>query len=66
MIRLSEKLYLNKTLMPKFNLTTKNGEVISKVNSKTLEDAITVFSINKKLNKNQLLNIYDVTQEVNY
>tara|TARA_S200002703_G_scaffold31439_1_gene27489 strand:- start:6118 stop:6276 length:159 start_codon:yes stop_codon:yes gene_type:complete len=52
--------------MPKFNLTTKNGEVISKVNSKTLEDAITVFSINKKLNKNQLLNIYDVTQEVNY
>lgn len=66
MTRLSEKLYLNKTLMPKFNLTTKNGEVISKVNSKTLEDAITVFSINKKLNKNQLLNIYDVTQEVNY
>jgi hypothetical protein len=43
-----------------YGLTTFDGEVILKINSETIEDAVDYFSKIKRLSKSELLHIFDV------
>lgn len=43
-----------------YGLTTFDGEVILKINSETIEDAVDYFSKIKRLSKFELLSIFDV------
>jgi hypothetical protein len=50
--------------MKKFNLCLKNSkEVINKVKSSTLVEAINFFSVVKNLKPNNLLELYHITEE---
>ena len=48
--------------MKKYQLTTKDGEVINSVNTNNMETAISYFTIQKQLFPEQLLEIYNVIE----
>ena len=48
--------------MKKYQLTTKDGEVINSVNTNSMETAISYFTIQKQLFPEQLLEIYNVIE----
>lgn len=48
--------------MKNFVLTTKMGEIITKVFCETLEEAITLLSFKKRLSSRDLLEIFDVKE----
>lgn len=43
-----------------YELTTKEGETVTKRHAKSMEDAIRIFSLLKKLDVDSLLSIYKV------
>jgi len=51
--------------MRTYVLKTKGGEVINKVNAKSIDEAVEVLAEIKKLTIDSLVNIYDVEQAKN-
>ena len=53
---------IKQNIMKKFVLTTKLGEIITNVLSSSLEEAIELLSIRKRLKSEDLLEIFDVKE----
>jgi hypothetical protein len=53
---------IKQNIMKKFALTTKLGEIITKVICDSMDEAIELFSMKKHINSEDLLEIFDVKE----